>query len=66
MSAEKWLLVEGKVHKLVDIVTSRKEAENLAQVLEDNCYIVISEIENGRIGVYWRPRTGVISPHGVV
>jgi hypothetical protein len=66
MNADKWLLLEGKMYKLVDIVDSRQEAENLVFILKENCDVVISEMENGKLGVYWKPRIGIICPLGVV
>jgi hypothetical protein len=66
MSAEKWLLLEGKMYKLVDIVDSREEAEHIALALKENCDVAISETEDGKLGVYWKPRMGVICPLGVV
>ncbi|MFW9958549.1 MAG: hypothetical protein ACFFCT_10810 [Candidatus Odinarchaeota archaeon] len=66
MSADKWLLLEGKMYKLVDIVENKQEAENLALALQENCDVAISEMEDGKLGVYWKPRRGIICPLGVV
>jgi hypothetical protein len=66
MNSEKWLLVEGKVHKLVDIFENEQEANNFASVLNDNCYTTIHRMKNGKWGVYWRPYSGVLCPYGVV
>ena len=66
MSVEKWLLFDGKMYKLVDIVDNKQEAENLALILKENCDVTISEMEDGKLGVYWKPRTGIICPFGVV
>jgi hypothetical protein len=66
MSIRKWLLLDGKMYRLVEVVNTRQEAESLACVLEENCEVAISEIEDGRLGVYWKPRVGVICPLGVV
>lgn len=66
MASEKWLLLEGKMYKLVDIVNSRKEAENLVLALKENCDVIISEMEDGKLGIYWKPSTGIICPLGVV
>ncbi len=66
MSTDKWLLLDGKVYKLADIVDSQQEAENLALVLQENCDVAISEMEDGKLGVYWKPRIGIICPLGVV
>ena len=66
MHSEKWLLVKGKVHKLVDIFDNKQEACDLALALNDNCYTIIHQMKNGKWGVYWRPHTGVLCPYGVV
>jgi hypothetical protein len=66
MNPEKWLLIDGKVHKLVDIFDNEQDANNFAHALQDNCYAIIFQMKNGKWGVYWRPHTGVICPYGVV
>jgi len=66
MNPEKWLLINGKVHKLVDIFDNKQEANNFALALNDNCHTSIYQMKDGKWGVYWRPRTGILSPYGVV
>ncbi len=66
MTEEKWLLIDGKVHKLVEIFDSEQEANDFALVLQDNCYTSTHKMRNGKWGVYWRPRTGILCPFGVV
>jgi expansin (peptidoglycan-binding protein) len=66
MTLDKWLLIAGKVHKLVDIFDNEQEANNFALVLQDNCYTTICKMKDGKWGVYWRPRTGILCPYGVV
>ena len=66
MNPEKWLLIDGKVHKLVEIFDNEQEASNFALVLQDNCYTTIYKMKDGKWGVYWRPRTGILCPYGVV
>jgi hypothetical protein len=66
MTSEKWLLIDGKVHKLVETFDNEQEANNFALVLQDNCYTSIHQMNDGKWGVYWRPRTGILCPFGVV
>lgn len=66
MNPEKWLLIDGKVHKLVDIFDNEQEANNFALVLQDNCYTTICQMKDGKWAVYWRPHTGILCPYGVV
>jgi hypothetical protein len=66
MNAEKWLLLDGRIYKLVDIVDNRQDAENLAIVLKENCDVAISKMHDGKFGIYWKPRIGIICPLGVV
>ncbi|MHA1136147.1 MAG: hypothetical protein ACTSSE_06635 [Candidatus Thorarchaeota archaeon] len=66
MTAEKWLLIDGKVHKLVDIFDNEQKANDFALVLQDNCYTTTHKMKNGKWGVYWKPRTGTLCPYGVV
>ena len=66
MTSEKWLLIEGKVHKLVDIFDTEKEANSFALVLQENCHTSVQKIRDGKWGVYWRPRSGILCPYGVV
>jgi hypothetical protein len=66
MNAEKWLLLDGRIYKLVDIVDNRQDAENLAIVLKENCDVAISIMHDGKFGIYWKPRIGIICPLGVV
>jgi len=61
MATARW-----KNNKLVDIVDNRQDAENLAVVLKENCDIAISKMYDGKFGVYWKPRIGIICPLGVV
>ncbi|MHA1864166.1 MAG: hypothetical protein ACTSWA_10400 [Candidatus Thorarchaeota archaeon] len=66
MNPEKWLLIVGKVHKLVDTFDNEQEAKNFALVLKDNCHTTIYKMKDGKWGVYWRPHTGILCPYGVV
>jgi hypothetical protein len=66
MTPDKWLLIDGKVHKLVDIFDTEQEAVSFAQVLQENCYTSIHKLKDGTWGVYWRPRSGILCPYGVV
>lgn len=66
MTPEKWLLINGKVHKLVDIFDNEQEANNFAIALNDNCHTSIYQMKDGNWGVYWRPLTGILCPYGVV
>ena len=66
MTLDKWLLIDGKVHKLVDIFDNEQEANNFALALQDNCYTTICKMKDRKWGVYWRPRTGILCPYGVV
>jgi hypothetical protein len=66
MNVEKWLLLDGKMYRLVEVVNTRQDAENLASVLMENCDVTISAMDNGKLGVYWKPRVGIICPLGVV
>jgi hypothetical protein len=66
MNVEKWLLLNGKMYRLVEIVNTRQEAESLANALMENCDVTISEMDDGKLGVYWKPRMGIICPLGVV
>jgi hypothetical protein len=62
----RWQLVDGQVYRLVDVLHSKRNAEILARSLEDNCAISIVETDDGRWAVYWRPKTGILCPYGVV
>jgi hypothetical protein len=66
MNVEKWLLLNGKMYRLVEVVNTRQEAESLANALMENCDVAISEMDDGKLGVYWKPRMGIICPLGVV
>ena len=46
MNPETWLLIDGKVHKLVDIFDNEQEANNFALALQDNCYTTIYQMKN--------------------
>ena len=62
----RWQLVDGKVYRLVDVLHSKRNAENLAKSLEGNCSVAIIPTQDGRWAVYWRPKTGTLCPYGVV
>jgi len=66
MTSEKWLLIEGKVHKLVDVFDTEKEANSFALVLQENCHVSVYQLKDGKWAVYWRPRSGILCPYGVV
>ena len=66
MTLEKWLLIDGKVHKLVDIFDTEREAISFAVVLQENCHTSVHKLKDGKWGVYWRPRSGILCPYGVV
>ena len=66
MNPEKWLLINEKVHKLVDIFDNEQEANNFALALNDNCHTTDYKMKDGKWGVYWRPHTGILCPYGVV
>jgi len=66
MNLEKWLLIEGKVYKLVDTYSDEQEALDLALALKENCHTTIHKLKDGKWGVYWRPHTGILCPYGVV
>ncbi|MFW9962060.1 MAG: hypothetical protein ACFFCX_00685 [Candidatus Sifarchaeia archaeon] len=54
------------MYRLADVLHSKTNAKFLAKSLEDNCAVIIISIEDGRWGVYWRPKTGTLCPYGVV
>jgi hypothetical protein len=66
MNLEKWLLLEGKIYKLVDIFSDEQGALGLALALKENCYTTIHKLKDGKWGVYWRPHMGILCPYGVV
>ncbi|MCK5264630.1 MAG: hypothetical protein KAR03_03400 [Candidatus Thorarchaeota archaeon] len=59
-------MINEKVHKLVDIFDNEQEASNFALALNDNCHTTVYQMKDGKWGVYWRPRTGILCPYGVV
>lgn len=66
MSTENWLLVEGRVYRLVEVLPTKEAAMCLLQALSENCVVVISQKKDGKWGVYWRPKVGSLCPYGVV
>lgn len=66
MSTENWLLAEGRVYRLADALDSEADAMRLSDALQENCIVVVSLREDGKWGVYWRPKVGNLCPFGVV
>lgn len=66
MSAENWLLAEGRVYKLAEALDSEADARSLLEALSENCVVIISLRKDGKWGVYWRPKVGNLCPYGVV
>jgi hypothetical protein len=66
MTAENWLLAEGRVYRLVEAVDSESAAEKLSESLSENCIVIVSRRNDGKWGVYWRPKVGNLCPYGVV
>ena len=48
MTSEKWLLIDGKVHKLVDTFGTEKEANIFALVLQENCHASVHQLDLGQ------------------
>jgi hypothetical protein len=66
MSAERWILEDGRIFKLAETHATRGAAQAFAKVLSENCIVVVAQTQTGEWGVYWRPKVGNLCPYGVV
>jgi hypothetical protein len=66
MSADRWIFQDGRVYKLAETHATKREAQAFAEVLSENCVVVVAQAKGGNWGVYWRPKAGNLCPYGVV
>ena len=66
MSVGNWLLEGGRVYRLAETYETEVAAKQFAEVLAENCVVLVSKTKNGMWGVYWRPKVGNLCPYGVV
>ena len=55
-----------EIFKLAETHKTRREAQQFAEVLSENCIVVVTRTRSGEWGVYWRPKAGSLCPYGVV